>query len=313
MPASPSSHLTTNFIRIATEGKTVDNRDIKAQWLVDMAETYDPNVYTAMIWPEHERWYGSAGEVQELKAEEEDGLMRLYARICPNMDLLYANRNGQLLFCSIEPTQDLNFRDTGKPYLEGLGVTSSPASVGTERMRFHAKKNGALYGALEPLVISDIADTREDLNMSTKDNKETKKGSSLFRQLFNIPEKEQKQEEQEPEKPQSRFFSKGRKFSDEDIQTLAETVAELQDTVDEQQVKIDELESNAVAVDDIKTAVEEVQTEVDAIKEEVSSGDFKKLKTKLDTAEKQFQKLDNVTTKLPDPAPGATSGKNYSF
>ncbi|OKP28420.1 GPO family capsid scaffolding protein [Serratia fonticola] len=306
----PASHLTTNFIRIATEGETVDKREIKAEWLVDMAETYDPNVYTALLWPEHERWYGSCGEVQELKAETEDGLMRLYARLSPGMDLLYANRNGQLLFCSIEPTEDLNFRGTGKPYLEGLGVTSSPASIGTERMRFSANKNGKLYGALEPLVISDIADS-EDLNMSAKDS--SKKGNSIFRSLFNIPDKAQQEERQPAEKPKSKFFSKARKFSDEDIQVLAEVVAELQDTVEEQATEIEVLKQDAVDVEEVKTAIEEVQAEVDTIKEEVSGGEFKRLKSQLKDAEQKFGKLDRVTTKLPNPAPGDKGSKKYSF
>ncbi|MDQ9126920.1 GPO family capsid scaffolding protein [Serratia fonticola] len=306
----PASHLTTNFIRVATEGETVDKREIKAEWLVDMAETYDPNVYTALLWPEHERWFGSCGEVQELKAEVEDGLMRLYARICPSMDLLYSNRNGQLLFSSIEPTEDLNFRGTGKPYLEGLGVTNSPASIGTERMRFSANKTGKLYGALEPFVISDIADS-EDLNMSDKDS--SKKGNSIFRSLFNIPDKAQQENKQPAEKPKSKFFSKARKFSDEDIQVLAEVVAELQDTVDEQAATIDELQQNATDVEEVKTAIEEVQAEVDTIKEEVSGGEFKRLKSQLKDAEQKFGKLDRVTTKLPNPAPGDKGSKKYSF
>ncbi|HEI6705276.1 TPA: GPO family capsid scaffolding protein [Yersinia enterocolitica] len=315
------SQLTTNFIRIATEGATVDGREISAEWLVDMAETYDPAIYTAMIWPEHERWYGACGEVQELKAEAEDGLMRLYARLCPGMDLLYANRNGQMLFCSIEPTETLNFRGTGKPYLEGLGVTSSPASIGTERMRFSANKNGKIYGALEALVISDVADT-EELNMSTKDPKSKK---ALFRSLFNLADKGS---DKKPEKPKSRLFSSSsRKFSDEDIQTIVEAVAELQDTVDEQAETIEEqatiiseLQANDTDVTEIQEALTEVkselvtvQEEVTEIKDEVTGGEFSKLKNKLNAADKKFNKLEQVTTKLPDAAPNASSGKSYNF
>ena len=310
----PSSQLTTNFIRIATEGATVDGREIPAEWLVDMAESYDPAIYTAMIWPEHERWYGACGEVQELKAEVEDGLMRLKARLCPGMDLLYANRNGQMLFCSIEPTETLNFRGTGKPYLEGLGVTSSPASVGTERMRFSANKNGKLYGALEALVISDVADT-EELNMSTKDSK-TKK--ALFRSLFNIADKDSNKK---PEKPKSRFFSNpSKKFSDEDVQAIVDAVAELLDVVDEQATIIIELQTNVTDVTEIQEALTEVQTELETvqvevteIKEEVTGGEFSKLKNKLNAADKKFNKLEQVTTQLPDAAPNASSGKSYNF
>lgn len=309
------SQLTTSFIRIATEGKTVDGREIDAQWLIDMAESYDPNVYTAMIWPEHERLWGSKGEVQELKAEEEDGLMRLYARLCPSAELLQANRAGQLLFCSIEPSETLDFCGTGKPYLEGLGVTSSPASIGTERLRFSAKRDGRTYGSWEPLVISDVADTKE-YSMSNKDDKSKK---SLFRSLFNIADKKETTESVKQDKPKSRLFS-GRKFSDEDVQVIVDAVAELQDKVDEQEEVIAELKENATDVTEIKTAVEEVkgdletvQEEVTEIKEEVTGGEFSKLKGKLNNAEKKFNKLDAVTTQLPDPAPGASGGKNFAF
>lgn len=316
------SQLTTSFIRIATEGKTVDGREIDAQWLIDMAESYDPNVYTALIWPEHDRWWGSHGEVQELKAEEEDGLMRLYARLCPSMDLMYANRNGQLLFCSIEPSETLDFCGTGKPYLEGLGVTSSPASIGTERLRFSSKRDGRTYGSWEPLVISDVADTKE-FSMSSKDSKSKK---TLFRSLFNIPDKKEERTPAKQEKPKSRLFS-SRKFSDEDVQVIIEAVAELQDTVEEQAATIEEqaaviteIKENVVDVTEIKEAVEEVkgdlesvQEEVTEIKDEVTGGEFSRLKGKLKNAETKFNKLDAVTTKLPDSAPGATSGKNYAF
>lgn len=314
-----ASQLTTSFIRIATEGKTVDGREIDAQWLIDMADSYDPNVYTALIWPEHERWWGNQGEIQALKAEEEDGLMRLYARLCPSVELLQANRDGQLIFCSIEPSETLDFCGTGKPYLEGLGVTSSPASIGTERLRFSAKRDGRTYGSWEPLVISDVADTKE-FSMSTKDAK-TKK--TLFRNLFNIPEKGN---DKKTEKPKSRLFS-SKKFSDDEVQVIIEAVAELQDAVEEQAATIEEqaaviteLKENATDVTEIKDAVEEIQSdletvqeEVTEIKEEVTGGAFSKLKGKLNNAEKKFNKLDAVTSKLPDPAPGAARGKNYAF
>ncbi|HDL7014685.1 TPA: GPO family capsid scaffolding protein [Yersinia enterocolitica] len=315
------SQLTTNFIRIATEGKTVDGREIDAQWIIDMAESYNPNVYTALIWPEHERWWGNMGEIQELTYGEEEGLMRLYARMCPNVELLQANRNGQLLFCSIEPSETLNFRDTGKPYLEGLGVTSSPASIGTERLRFSAKRDGRSYGLWEPLVISDVADT-EELNMSTKDPKSKK---ALFRSLFNLADKGS---DKKPEKPKSRLFSSSsRKFSDEDIQTIVEAVAELQDTVEEQAETIEEqatiiseLQANDTdvteiqeALTEVKSDLETVQSEVTEIKDEVTGGEFSKLKNKLNAADKKFNKLDRVTTQLPDAAPNASSGKSYNF
>lgn len=135
------SQLCTDWLCIATEGDTVDRRELKREWLIDAAETYDPDLYAALIWPEHERDYGNGGSVKEVMWQEgDDGLVRLYARIIPNMSLIEANKRDQLLYFSIELTDDGDFRGTGRSYLEGLGATDSPASVGTSRMRFSKRK-----------------------------------------------------------------------------------------------------------------------------------------------------------------------------
>ena len=111
------STLRTGWVCIATEGKAVDGRDITRDWLTDMAETYDPTYYTAVIWPDHDRW-SSYGTVQALKTEEVDGKFKLFAILCPNRDLIYWNQSGQYQFCSIEPFE--NFADLGRTYLLGV-------------------------------------------------------------------------------------------------------------------------------------------------------------------------------------------------
>ncbi|MCP3287267.1 GPO family capsid scaffolding protein [Aeromonas hydrophila] len=145
------STLRTGWVCIATEGKAVDGRDITRDWLTDMAETYDPTYYTAVIWPEHDRW-SSYGTVQALKTEEVDGKLKLFAILCPNRDLIYYNQNGQYQFCSIEPFE--NFADTGRTYLFGLGVTDEPASIGTTRLKFNSKHRRHTIGTSEQLDLS---------------------------------------------------------------------------------------------------------------------------------------------------------------
>ncbi len=49
--------------RVATSGPTADRREITPQELRDIAETYKPSYYTAVIWADHERWPGSHGTV----------------------------------------------------------------------------------------------------------------------------------------------------------------------------------------------------------------------------------------------------------
>ena len=41
--------------RVAKAGPTTDGRVIKPEWLTDIADTYDPNLYTARIFIEHIR------------------------------------------------------------------------------------------------------------------------------------------------------------------------------------------------------------------------------------------------------------------
>ncbi|BEE02799.1 phage capsid scaffolding protein [Aeromonas dhakensis] len=145
------STLRTGWVCIATEGKAVDGRDITRDWLTDMAETYDPTYYTAVIWPEHDRW-SSYGTVQALKTEEVDGKYKLYAILCPNRDLIYWNQSGQYQFCSIEPFEQ--FADLGRTYLIGLGVTDQPASTGTTHLKFSKSNKGQVIGTSEPLDLS---------------------------------------------------------------------------------------------------------------------------------------------------------------
>ena len=38
-------NLSTDFVRIAQSGPCVDGREIKPEWLTQMAETYNPDTY----------------------------------------------------------------------------------------------------------------------------------------------------------------------------------------------------------------------------------------------------------------------------
>lgn len=139
-----AKNLKTDFVIIATSGETIDGRVIEKQWLQDMAETYKESVYSAKIWPDHERWLGSFGKVCELKVEpatdpDLEGEIHLMAILAPSDDLVYANRRGKYTHSSIEVLA--NFRNTGKVYLGGLAATDEPASVGTTELNFSADKS----------------------------------------------------------------------------------------------------------------------------------------------------------------------------
>jgi hypothetical protein len=142
--------LVSFWKRVATSGPTVDGREILPQELRDIAETYKAATYTAVIWCEHERWYGSHGTVYAVRLVEEGddlvpGQIALEAQLKPNDKLLWLNDQGEKLFTSIEITP--NFANTGKAYLTGLAVTDEPASLGTQELYFSKKTSKTAYFA----------------------------------------------------------------------------------------------------------------------------------------------------------------------
>lgn len=142
--------LVSYWKRVATSGPTVDGREITPQELREIAETYKPSLYTAVIWCEHERAHGAFGTVYAVRLVEDDpdlepGQVALEAQLKPNDKLLWLNDQGEKLFTSIEITP--NFRGRGKAYLTGLGVTDEPASVGTQELYFSRKSSNSAYFA----------------------------------------------------------------------------------------------------------------------------------------------------------------------
>lgn len=265
------SKLSTGWICIAAAGESVDGRVIEEQWIIDAAETYSTDLYTAMLWPEHLRDYGNMGEVLELTAAQDDeGVLCLYARLRPNIALIQANANGQLLFCSAEFTPDGNFRGTGKTYLEGLGVTDSPASVKTDRLHFSRRRNkkGARFGLYKPLALDGITKNKQDSKMA--------KGKKGWRNFFAIEDTTPEPVE-EPSK-------------DDALQALAQAVAALED-------RVAALEARAK---DTEETVEDVQDDVDTVKEIVDTENFARLVGNLPELVKGFSKLNEKITKLPE-------------
>ncbi|WP_320718619.1 GPO family capsid scaffolding protein [Enterobacter vonholyi] len=133
--------------RVGVEGATTDGRQIQREWLEQMAASYNPDVYTALINLEHIKSYlpdstfNRYGRVTGLVAEEiQDGplkgKMALYADMEATSSLVELVKKGQKLFTSMEVNP--KFADTGKAYLVGLAATDDPASLGTEMLTFSA-------------------------------------------------------------------------------------------------------------------------------------------------------------------------------
>lgn len=132
---------------IATEGATTDGRKISAEWINQMAETYDPKAFTALGNLEHylspmpDSPFSPYGKVLELSTREAQIMgqkkLQLTAIFDANDGIVALQKSGKKMFCSIEINP--NFADSGKAYLQGLAFTDNPASLGTEIMEFAAK------------------------------------------------------------------------------------------------------------------------------------------------------------------------------
>lgn len=168
----------SKYFRVATEGQTTDGRKITRQQIEQMAKNYDPKKYGARIWMEHFRSifpdsaFRAYGDVLSVKAETvEDGKLALFAEIEPTPDLITINRAKQKIYSSIE--LDPSFSDTGEAYLIGLGITDSPASLGTDVLTFSASANANpftarkqkadnLFSSAEPIVFDFIDAPADD-------------------------------------------------------------------------------------------------------------------------------------------------------
>jgi len=166
------------FRQVAVEGETIDGREITRKDIEEMAQTYDPKVYGARIWPEHFRGFfpGGAGDalgdIHELHAEvindgsDLDGKMALYAHGKALPKLTEMHSAGQKVYSSIEMFR--NFAGKGKAYFFGIAATDTPASLGTEILAFSQGQGVELSKSIETVLTFGEEETEED------------KGPSLF-------------------------------------------------------------------------------------------------------------------------------------
>lgn len=194
----------SKWFRIAVAGDTTDGREISAEWIQQMAKSYNPSTYGARINVEHIRSYlpnsafGAYGDVIALKnekvtidGEEKDAL---FAQIQPNQNLIDLNQKNQKIYTSIEV--DPNFAKTNQAYLVGLAVTDSPASLGTEMLQFAAKAqvNPLSDRKLRP---EDIFSAAQETILEFEEVKEEKSFTSdLVDKVKNLFKKQEQQQQQ---------------------------------------------------------------------------------------------------------------------
>ncbi|MBL0669818.1 GPO family capsid scaffolding protein [Aeromonas hydrophila] len=297
MPTPVDPSLRTGWVVIATEGETVDGRQISAQWIIDMAETYDKDVYCAQLWPEHFRWGDNMGNVIELKHEQLDGKETLFAVLAPTRDLMYQNSRGQYKFCSIEPKP--NFTGTGRTYLTGLGVTDQPASTGTTMLRFSATQDRPLVGQSQPLDLS---------NLIGDDSPHTPEPMGLAQQFFRFLARHGDTPPPTWQEPHTVTDEEDDNMKDEQFTALNATLKSIGDKFDGFSAKLDALGTSPAPTPD--------PANVDASKDtnDQSAKQFKAFTDALAGIEQKFdalhEKIETFSQEAPHQRPAPLGGKD---
>lgn len=136
-------------LKVAQAGQTVDGRQLSPQEIIDMANTYNPALYAGRINIEHilgfspNPPFNAYGDILAVEAVQENGVWCLYNTISALPNLVEMNKDGQKLYPSIEFYRD--FLGTGKAYQVGLAFTDTPASLGTEPLKFSSKQGNTLF------------------------------------------------------------------------------------------------------------------------------------------------------------------------
>jgi len=130
--------------RVAREGQTVDGRELTGQEIQQMGASYSLEKYGARINLEHysgwspEPPFNAYGDIVKVEAVQEDGKWVLYNTLSALPHFVAMNKKGQKIYPSIEFYR--NFAGTGIAYQVGLGLTDTPASLGTEPIKFSSNQ-----------------------------------------------------------------------------------------------------------------------------------------------------------------------------
>ncbi|MEG2266313.1 MAG: GPO family capsid scaffolding protein [Acinetobacter sp.] len=163
--------------RVAREGQTVDGRELTRQEIQEMAASYKMEHYAGRINIEHwtgfspEPPFNAYGDILQVEAIEENGLMCLYNTLSALPNFVAMNKKGQKIYPSIEFYR--NFAGTGKAYQVGLGMTDTPNSLGTQAIKF----------SITPHLLSTQPNSEIYVTMSEQNPNE---GKSLLEQLKEV-------------------------------------------------------------------------------------------------------------------------------
>ncbi|MBA5197923.1 GPO family capsid scaffolding protein [Pectobacterium aroidearum] len=251
---------TRKKFRVAVSGATVDGREIKPEHLRDAAANYSPEVYGARVNVEHylspypDSDFGAMGDVTALSAEDItdgplSGRTALYAEIEPSARMKQLTDAGKKVFSSIElhPQFALN----GKAYVMGLAMTDTPASLGTERLKFTAQQRAQVMAfnnqQAEAPMFSDAIEA-DVIELTVQRGEE---GKQWFNRVMGI-------------------LGKGKKSDDErfsQVHQAVEVVAQSQADLSDQFSAVEQARASD------KQAIEKLTSDLEALRQKLSVTD----------------------------------------
>lgn len=271
------AEVVSDWLCICAAGSAIDGRKVDDAWLKQVADNYDREKYTAMIWPQHHddiewrQWSYNFGSVDSLKYEVENGIGKLYARLVPNEFLLNTNREKQKLFTSAEFWPD--FASTGEWYLSGLAVTDVPASLYTDKLQFSATNKSDSILRSEPLTFSL--------------GQVSPRKSSLINRLFSFTPKT-------PEKTDDKKSTQESEPMNEELKALLTELLAKVNTIDEKAEGegVDTPEEAAEEIAELAEEIAEAVEDVQEIATEIAENpEDEVLKAEFSIANKHLEKL----------------------
>lgn len=251
---------TRKKFKVMTSGTTVDGRNVTRAQLHAMAAAYNPAVYGARVNIEHylspfpDSVFSAMGDVVALSAEDINegplaGEAYLFAEIEPSQRMKDIIADGKKVYSSIE--MHPSFPLTKGPYLMGLAMTDTPASLGTDKLKFTAEKRA------------------EIMRFSSQDTEAT-----LFTASF---EAELMQENQSRNDSGKEWFSrvmsiigKGQKTDDQRFSQMHQVVEAVAQSQSDQLDRFSAIEQESQRD---KAAIQKLTSDLDALRQQLGSTD----------------------------------------
>ncbi|MGO2154592.1 MAG: GPO family capsid scaffolding protein [Serratia proteamaculans] len=255
-----STTSTRKKFRVMTSGVTVDGRKVTREQIHAMAASYNPSLYGARVNIEHylSPFPGSdfcaMGDVAALSAEDiSEGLLAgeasLFAEIEPTARMKAMTDDGKKIFSSVEIHPQ--FPTTNGPYLVGLAMTDTPASLGTDKLKFAAEKRGEVMRFSAADAETTMFTNAFEAELVQADQERSTSGSEWFSRVMGI-------------------LGKGKKTDDErfsQVHQAVEVVAQSQADLSDQ---FSSAEQTAASN---KQAIEKLTTDLAALQQKVEGTD----------------------------------------